>query len=417
MVADRHQRAGADLGVERAGGVGDEQRLRAGRLQRAHRAAHRAGVAALVDVRAALQAGDREPGQRAERERAGVPVHARLREVGQLGVRDRDGVLERVGDRSEARAEDDRPSAAASAALPRSTVGRLRLGRNSGPNDSGSSSSSVAVARAPRRRAGGRCASSGMNSRSRWRQPPHGTQTPRPSAITAASSTRLRPGRDQHADRRRLGALPLRVGGVLDVGAGVDRPVLGAQRGADVEARVRRVGAAHRLAGGRHQRVGAEQAVRVGVGEDRSSMPSASLRRATFSRSAPGPSPAARRPRARRTSRARRRCRGGCGRPPTAAGGAPSRPRRACRARRRATRAARRGRRPARAGSGSRAPTAASGRSYWISAAPPGVLLAQLQPPVARRGNRCRAGEHAAVLGAELAAGRRASARGPGRAP
>ena len=114
------------------------------------------------------------------------------------------------------------------------------------------------------------------------------------------------PGRDEHADRRRLRALALRVGRVLDVGAGVDRAVLGAQRGADVEARVRRVRAAHRLARGGDQRVGAEQAVAVGVGEDLARCRA----RAAGARPSParvrGRTPAGRRPRARRTSRAPR---------------------------------------------------------------------------------------------------------------
>ena len=68
----------------------------------------------------------------------------------------------------------------------------------------------------------------------------------------------LAAGGDQRADRRRLRALPLRVGGVLDVGADVDRAVLGAQRGADRKRRVGRVGALHHRAGGRDERVGAD---------------------------------------------------------------------------------------------------------------------------------------------------------------
>jgi hypothetical protein len=49
----------------------------------------------------------------------------------------------------------------------------------------------------------------------------------------------LRTARDERADRAGLGALALRVGGVLDVGARVDRAVIGAQRGADGERRSR----------------------------------------------------------------------------------------------------------------------------------------------------------------------------------
>ena len=123
-------RPGPDLGAQRAGRVGDQQRLGAGRAQRAHRArASRAGVAALVDVRAALQAGHRQPAERA-RARAGPPWPATpgAREAGQLGVGDRDGVLERVGEPAEPGAEHDpqprrvSPRAAIAAAAARASA-------------------------------------------------------------------------------------------------------------------------------------------------------------------------------------------------------------------------------------------------------------------------------------------------------
>ena len=53
---------------------------------------------------------------------------------------------------------------------------------------------------------------------------------------------RLLAGCHHDADRRRLRALPLRIGGVLDVAAGVDAALLVEHRGADREARIRRVG-------------------------------------------------------------------------------------------------------------------------------------------------------------------------------
>jgi hypothetical protein len=62
-------------------------------------------------------------------------------------------------------------------------------------------------------------------------------------------------GGHERADRRRLGALALGVGGVLDVRPGVDRPARRAQRSADLEARVGRVRVAHRPLGGPQQQL------------------------------------------------------------------------------------------------------------------------------------------------------------------
>ena len=73
-----------------------------------------------------------------------------------------------------------------------------------------------------------------MNSRRRWRQPPHGTQMSSESAITATSVICERPDATSAPIARRLRALALRVRGVLDVRADVDRAVLGAQRRADL---------------------------------------------------------------------------------------------------------------------------------------------------------------------------------------
>src|SRR4051812_27199864 len=76
------------------------------------------------------------------------------------------------------------------------------------------------------------------------------------------------PGRDQRPDRRGLRALALRVGGVLDVGADVDRAVLGPQRGADAEAAVGRVGALHDGLCRLHEGVGPHDLIGVGVAQD-----------------------------------------------------------------------------------------------------------------------------------------------------
>ena len=69
-------------------------------------------------------------------------------------------------------------------------------------------------------------------------------------------------GGDHRADGRGLGALALRIGGVLDVGAGVDPAAGAAQRGADREVRVRAVRVRHRR---RARRRAAPRGCRAGV--------------------------------------------------------------------------------------------------------------------------------------------------------
>ena len=338
-----------------------------------------------------------------------MPVHARLREVRQVGVRDRDGVLERVGDRSEARAEDD--------PQPRGPLrDHVHAGRNSGPNDSGRSSSSVAVRRSP-------------PAEQRWIVAVERHELAQPLAAAAARDADLgrvgdhrrlehagAAGGHEHADRRRLRALPLRVGRVLDVGAGVDRPVLGAQRGADVEPRVRSMGAAHRLARGRHQRVGAEQAVRVGIGED---LGDAERLLEAGDLLALGAQVRVRR---RDALELDERAQPGDG----VEVDADALPQQQVallldhdeRAERRIQRCAQL------AGVvDAREPVAALAGRRLIGAVvldqgrPAGLLLAQLQAPASRTEIGVALAQHAAVLRPQLAAGRRASARDPGRAP
>ena len=65
------------------------------------------GVVALVQVEPALQHGDRPPGEPAEQQPADVAGRRRSRPAGQSVERDRDGILEIVGETAQARAEDD----------------------------------------------------------------------------------------------------------------------------------------------------------------------------------------------------------------------------------------------------------------------------------------------------------------------
>ena len=109
VVADRHQRARARprRRSEPAALVTNSASAPGAPSARAPGRASRRGRRPRRRARGPAGTATGSAGQRAERERAGVAGDARLREVRQLGVGDRDGVLERVGDRAEAGAEDD----------------------------------------------------------------------------------------------------------------------------------------------------------------------------------------------------------------------------------------------------------------------------------------------------------------------
>ena len=152
----------------------------------------RAGVDALVEVRAALQDGDGDAAERAEDEPPGVAGDAADRgKPGSSAYGMRRRVLHGVGDAAEAGAEDERRAA-----------GRSRR--------AGVGMRSAAAVTGRRRAAGARRASSGppdplgpaevdrrcrgpANSESRWRQPPHGRDELAASAMTATSAIRVPP--------------------------------------------------------------------------------------------------------------------------------------------------------------------------------------------------------------------------------
>src|SRR5687767_9669615 len=97
--------------------------------------------------------------------------HARLREARQIPVWDRHRILERLGHGAETGAEDDPERRLGPGGAIADDVGGGHP-RNSGPKESGSNSASVVVRRSPVAEHRWIVASSGMNSRSRWRQPP-----------------------------------------------------------------------------------------------------------------------------------------------------------------------------------------------------------------------------------------------------
>ena len=434
---------GRRLRAQRAGGVGGQQR--APRRRAAARAPARASRPGRRPRRRAGGPAGTRPGRPPSRPSTSRPPWPATPGSGKPGqvARRRSAIASSsgVGEPAEAGAEDQpeprreagraaRRSTAA-AASPRATAGSMSCARaltagTPGRRSAGSSSLERHLVRGrPARRAGARCASSGMNSRRRWRQPPHGTHGSSPSPITAASAICVAPGGDQRADRRRLRALALRVGGVLDVGADVDGAVGRAQRDADAVAastarrRARSARARRPAISCLAARAAASSAVRVGVGQD----PRRRRGRAPRSAARPGRarpegrSPRARRPRAR-GSVPRPRDRSRWMRTPSH-----SSSRRSLSTTTSVPSAASSASRSAAGVLDGRDPVAALARlgprrrgAYWISAAPPGRLLAQLQPAVGDAEVGVALDEHAAVLGAELEADRqRALGVGVGR--
>jgi len=106
VIADQHQRAGRPRRVDPAGGVGDDQDAGAERDQHAGRERHGLGAVALVHVDAALHRDAACAGALADHQPAGVPGDVRPRDVRDVGVVDRRGTGEPVGEPAEPRAED-----------------------------------------------------------------------------------------------------------------------------------------------------------------------------------------------------------------------------------------------------------------------------------------------------------------------
>ena len=151
-----------------------------------------------------------------------------------------------------------------------------------GPNEHGSSSSSVTVRALGRRSTGGSWPSSGMNSRSRWRQPPHGTHdvvaVGDHRGLERPACARRRPARRSRTPRRTDPAGRRRSRRSRRRGSSRPRRAARRRRGSASTARAPCAITSRRRG---DQRVGAEQAVRVGVGEDplrRSAAPRAGAR-------------------------------------------------------------------------------------------------------------------------------------------
>ena len=107
VVAHDHQRPRPEARVEAAGRVGQDDEPRAELLEQQDGLDDQARVVALVQVEAALEHDDRAPAEAAEQQPAGMPRGGRRRPAGQLRERDRDRILEVVGQPAEPGAEHD----------------------------------------------------------------------------------------------------------------------------------------------------------------------------------------------------------------------------------------------------------------------------------------------------------------------
>ena len=76
-------------------------------MEQQHRLDDEARVVALVEVEAALEHHDGRPGERAQQQAPGMPRGGRGRPAGQVRERDRDRVLQVVGQAAQPGAQDD----------------------------------------------------------------------------------------------------------------------------------------------------------------------------------------------------------------------------------------------------------------------------------------------------------------------
>ena len=229
--------------------------------------AHRVGVAALVVMAAALEQGDPPAFDLADHEPPGVAGDGGDRKAGDVEIGDADRFARLVGEGAEPGAEHDRErrQRGKAAGLERGDRGveirfhevssrwrcepKRHAGKCSGPNDCGSSSPSVNVA------------PHALRPGDMDRRCSVGEFADALAAAAAGRAERLAVADDQdlgdaplagerhRGDRAGLGAGALRIGGVLDIAAGIDRAAFGAQRGADVKARIGRIGVGLRRLG------------------------------------------------------------------------------------------------------------------------------------------------------------------------
>src|SRR5205823_1667030 len=125
VVGDQHQRGRPERMADRAGCVGDDQRLHPEPREHACGQRGDVGGVALVQVKATALYHERHALERAGDQLSLVPRCAGLGEAGNRGLRNADCGLHRVGNRPEARAEHDRHTRLEFAEPPRDGVRRL----------------------------------------------------------------------------------------------------------------------------------------------------------------------------------------------------------------------------------------------------------------------------------------------------
>src|SRR6185437_2300007 len=108
VVANHNQPALAVIKIDRAGGVGEDGRADANASEDAHRKNHFPARISFIEMNAALHRGDRNLAGFSDREPAGMPWNGRARESRNFLVRDSRGGIQFVGERAEARAENQR---------------------------------------------------------------------------------------------------------------------------------------------------------------------------------------------------------------------------------------------------------------------------------------------------------------------
>ena len=262
VILDQHQRPRPELGPQRARRVGQQQRPAADRLQRAHQRVERRGADALVEMRPPRQAGDRHAAEAAEHQPPGMALHARPRKARQVVVGDRRPARRSARRSHRARSPGrSRPGAAGRRRARRITAAASSAGRGRGaaqvdrPERHGQQrrpASSSRAARPARQDAPG-------SPGARTRPAAGGSRRRACKGLASADQGELgdRPlaGRHHHPDRVGLGALALRIGGVLDVAAGEHLPAAPEDGRADGKARIGRVGALARGRRGRDQLV------------------------------------------------------------------------------------------------------------------------------------------------------------------
>ena len=242
VIGDQDQAAGTEVRPQRADRAREDHARAAQGVEQAQRLRELGGRMAFVEVGATLETRHRDAGELAEPQSATVALDRRQRESGQLAHVEVGHRLDALGNRPEARAQDQ-PDDGQEAGC----AGANHLDRGGPAGDR-------ARARAKRQR----------QELAQRRREEHGAVRRRdvhrrrglgelgePLATATARRARRRSlghdehlddtllaGRDQGTERGGLGALAERVGDVFDVAAGYDAAARRPQRGADGEARI-----------------------------------------------------------------------------------------------------------------------------------------------------------------------------------